>query len=158
MIINEWQTGQSLNKAVLHQRLSDFALVLAMHSPDVRDFGQFYIPESGDAPVQADLYQQFGLQQSRDYGWLDGDEQRLDLTADALHQGGQVSCQLQQLLQPLPWVLQHDAKKLADEVKHNLPFHCLHHLQQHAGRAKPEADATGLYDILQQLHAQELAA
>ncbi|MFC4656672.1 MULTISPECIES: VC2046/SO_2500 family protein [Rheinheimera] len=158
MLVNEWQTGQRLNQAVQQQRLADFALVLAMYSPDVRDFAQFHTPESMETPVTLDLYQQLGVTSQRDYGWIPGDELRLNSQTQALQLGGAASCHLQQLLQPDPWVMQHDAKKLSDEVRRNLPLHCLRLLQQVEAPAKTEADATGLYEILNELHQPELAA
>jgi len=157
MLINEWQTGQQLNQAVQQQRHADFALVLAMCSPDVREFAEFYTPLPDAGPEKPDLYQQLGLQPQRDFGWNECDADRFAVQNTQLNQAGLAAWHLQNLLQPTAWVVQHDAKKLADEVANNLPVHCRRRLMGEHPLVQ-SADATGLYEVLQQLEQTGQAA
>lgn len=158
LLINEWQTGQHLNTAVQQARRSDFALVLAMFSPDVRDSAEFYTPQPQVAPVTADVYQQLHVVPQREFGLQQDDLTRLQQQSQQFHAGGLASWRLHHLLQPEAWVLKHDAKKLDDEVLANLPLHCKVRSDSGEWFEKPQADATGLYEVLEDIHQREWAA
>jgi hypothetical protein len=152
MLINEWQTGVRLNKAIQQQQFSDFSLWLAFLSPAVDEFAQFYTPDTRSARFQPDLYQQLGIQPARSFAFLPEDEQHLKQQAIAFQQGGALALHLMQCLQGAPLTMEDNKQKLPDEVKSGLSLHARRHLAQQ----KPEmiqADPTALYEILNQLHA-----
>ena len=152
MLINEWQTGIRLNKAIQQQQFSDFSLLLAFLSPAVDEFAQFYTPDTQSARFQPDLYQQLGIQPARSFAFLPEDEQHLKQQAVAFQQGGAVALHLMQCLQGAPLTMEDNKQKLPDEVKSGLSLHARRRLAQQ----KPEmiqADPTALYEILNQLHA-----
>jgi hypothetical protein len=151
MLINEWQTGIRLNKAIQQQQLSDFSLWLAFLSPAVDEFAQFYTPDSENTRFKPDLYQQLGLQPARPFAYQDEDGLHLKQQATAFQQGGAVALRLMQCLQGAPLVMEDNKHKLPDEIKSGLSLHARRHLLQQ----KPEmmqADPTALYEILNQLH------
>lgn len=152
MLINEWQTGIRLNKAIQQHQFSEFSLWLAFLSPAVDEFAQFYTPDTQSARFQPDLYQQLGIQQARSFAFQSEDEQHLKQQTIAFQQGGAVALRLMQCLHGAPLVMEDNKKKLPDEVKSGLSLHARRHLLQQ----KPEmmqADPTALYEILNQLHA-----
>jgi len=151
MLINEWQTGIRLNKAIQQQQFSDFSLWLAFLSPAVDEFAQFYTPDTQSARFQPDLYQQLGIQPARSFAFLPEDEQHLKQQAIAFQQGGAVALHLMQCLQGAPLTMEDNKQKLPDEVKSGLSLHA----RRHVAQQKPEmiqADPTALYEILNQLH------
>lgn len=160
MIINEWQLNGRLNLALQHQYWADFALHLAMLSPDVREQAAFCFEETSSTTTQPTLAQQLGCRLERDPACQVQDLDLLAAQQQAFMQGGLASLRLQTLLQPVPTVIRHDAQKISADVAENLELHTIRHLQQ-AMSAKQTPDPTLLFDVLEQLNPpadSELAA
>lgn len=151
MLINEWQTGVRLNKAIQQQQFSDFSLWLAFLSPAVDEFAQFYTPDTESARFQPDLYQQLGIQQARPFAFQPEDEQYLKQQTTAFQQGGAVALRLMHSLQGAPLNMEDNKHKLPDEVKSGLSLHARRHLV-HQKPEMMQGDPTALYEILNQLH------
>lgn len=160
MIINEWQLNGRLNLALQHQYWADFALHLALLSPDVREHAAFCFQDTTSPIPAPSLAEQFGCRVERDPGCQEHDVERLAAQQQALLAGGMASLRLQTLLQPVPTVIRHDAQKISADVADNLELHTIRHLQQTMS-ASLEPDPTMLFDVLEQLNQSthsELAA
>lgn len=157
MLINEWQLGSELNQALQHHCRADFQLWLSVLSPATEEQAGFCIPD-GNATLQVtDLRQQLHLPDMRDPALQSADIPRMYQHGQTLQQGGLAALRLSMLLQPPPQVIRHDAKKLSAELLDSLSLHSQRHLQQQAAPMQ-QLDATLLYDVLEQLHADPLAA
>lgn len=151
MIINEWQLNGRLNLALQHQYWADFALHLALLSPDVREHAAFCFQDTTNPISTPSLAEQFGCRVERDPGCQEHDVERLAAQQQALLAGGLASLRLQTLLQPVPTVIRHDAQKISADVADNLELHTIRHLQQTMS-APQEPDPTLLFDVLEQLN------
>ena len=151
-LVNEWQLQGQLNQALAAQHRADFSLWLAMLSPAVEEFAQFYplpLPDSADKP---DIYQKLGVVKAREFAIQPDDLAVFNCQHQALVQDGFTQWRLQALLQPAATVVRHDAKKLAAEVEDNLSLHTKRRLAGQ-GVAPTAANPVLLYDMLQTLHA-----
>ncbi|WP_430455949.1 VC2046/SO_2500 family protein [Rheinheimera sp.] len=157
MLINEWQLGSELNEALQQRCRADFQLWLSVLSPATEEQAGFCLPDGNATPQQTDLRQQLQLPAMRDPAMLDSDIIHMRQQGQALQQGGFAALQLSMLLQPQPQVIRHDAKKLSAEILDNLSLHSQRHLQ-HRDAPIQKLDATLLYDVLEQLHTDPIAA
>lgn len=151
MIINEWQLSVGLNTALQKQQRADFALLLAMLSPSVDESAQFKTPVSTQDDIKVSLYQTLSVQKCRDYAYNETDSSTLLQHAEALSSDSIAQLKLCQYLKPAPLSLYDEPKRLDNELFQNLSLHCRRHLR---GEVVPslDADATLLYDVLQQLN------
>lgn len=154
MIINEWQLNGRLNLALQHAYWADFALHLALLSPDVREQAAFCLDEQQPHGTTPSLAEQLGVREQRDFACQPNDLALLQRQQAALLHGGLASLTLQSLLQPVPSVIRHDAKKIGADVAENLDLHTIRHVQAEQTPVVV-ADATLLFDVLEQLHQSE---
>lgn len=157
MLINEWQLGSELNQALQQHCRADFQLWLSVLSPATEEQAGFCLPDGNATPQQTDLRQQLQLPALRDPAMLSTDIARMCQQGHALQQGGFAALRLSLLLQPQPQVIRHDAKKLSAEILDNLSLHSQRHLQ-HSDAPTQTLDTTLLYDVLEQLNADPMAA
>lgn len=150
LLINEWQLQGQLNEALQHQHRADFALWLAMLSPEAEEMAPFYPPESPAELMTADLYQQLAVPKARDFAMQTDDVAVLGRQQQGFLQSGLSQWRLLNLLAAAPTVVKHDARKLSAEVLDNLSPHTLRRLQGQAVSPKI-ADAAGLYEVLQDM-------
>lgn len=157
MLINEWQLGSELNRALQQHCRADFQLWLSVLSPATEEQASFCLPDGVATPQQQDLRQQLQLPDPRDPALNDTDIARMHQQGQTLLQGGFAALRLGMLLQPPPQVIRHDAKKLSADVLDSLSLHSQRHLQQQAA-PNQTLNATLLYDVLEQLHSEPVAA
>ncbi|HAT41228.1 MAG TPA: hypothetical protein DCS87_05815 [Rheinheimera sp.] len=150
MLINEWQLKGRLNLALHYQQWADFALHLALLSPDVREQAAFCLNDQADSKAAPELAQQLGVRTERDFQCTEADLSTLAKQQQALFAGGLASMRLQTLLQPTPTVVRNDPKKIGADVADNLDLHTIRHFQASLP-PQVDVDPTLLYDVLQQL-------
>lgn len=153
MIINEWQLPGALNQALQRQSQADFALYLALMSPAVDEFAQFYTPNQTQLVEKPSLNEQLGVAAARSFDWQADDLARLTQAHEALLSDGLTAFRLQSLLRPLPVVIANNPQKLAADVSENLSLHTHRHLQGQQVEMQPQ-DPSQLYEILEQLHSE----
>ncbi|WP_169306987.1 VC2046/SO_2500 family protein [Ferrimonas sediminicola] len=99
ILVNEWQLGDSLSQAIQTDRRSDFGLMLAMLSQDVRLHAEFQLPKVSQ-PESEDLRRRFSLPEPEQTKAHYCDAQRSCRIANAFHQSGLAQSRLQQCLDP----------------------------------------------------------
>ena len=155
MLIHEWQLGPKMNQALHKQQPAEFRLWRAMLSAAVEEQAAFVLKQAKNDTAVRSLRQILGVPAARPFNWQAGDQTRSQLCSNAMQQSF-TQTRLQQQLTPLPWVLKDDAKKLDPRVADNLDLHSQRRLYQE-GVEPVEADATALYEVLQQLESQAAA-
>lgn len=149
-IINEWQLGTKLNVALQQQHRADFALWLAVLSPAVEEMAAFYTPQASQPVPDSNLYQQLAVTKRRSFAVQPSDSGLWHKYSEAaLLSLAQLKLQIE--LNPAPWVLQDDAKKLDSQLLAGLDHHCLRK-RVAAPQQVAATDETALYEILQQLN------
>jgi hypothetical protein len=157
MLINEWQLGSELNVALQQHCRADFQLWLSLLSSATEEQASFCLADNNATPKPADLRQQFQLPQQRNPALQNTDISLMYQQGQTLTQQGFAALRLHMLLQPQPQVVCHDAKKLSADILDNVSLHCQRHLQQQSP-PQQSTDATLLYDVLEQLRQDPLAA
>ncbi|WP_169628234.1 VC2046/SO_2500 family protein [Ferrimonas futtsuensis] len=99
ILVNEWQLGDSLSQAIQTERRSDFGLMLAMLSQDVRLHAEFQLPKPAGEQEQ-DLRERFALPEPEQAKAQYKDAQRSCRIASAFHQSGLPQSRLQHCLDP----------------------------------------------------------
>jgi len=133
ILVHELQLGEQLNESVHHQRRSDFSLLLAMLTDDVRAHSQFKLPLS-----QVDE-KTTSSEQLRKYFQLPNEAPiALNDLEDipTFNQAGMIkNQQLSQLrltntLNPKPIVFRDDAKHIDQQILTNTSLYCQQKYQQ----------------------------
>ena len=155
MLIHEWQIGPKMNEALHKQQPADFRLWRAMLSAAVEEQAAFVLKQAKNETAVRSLRQILGVQAARPFNWQAGDQTSSHLCSKAMQQSF-TQIRLQQQLTPLPWVLKDDASKLEPRVADNLDLHSRRRLYQ-VEMEPVAADATALYEVLQQLDNQAAA-
>lgn len=99
ILVNEWQLGDALGQAIQTDRRSDFGLMLAMLSQDVRLHGEFQLPKPDEKPSK-DLREQFQLPEPEPMLGEYQQPQRSVKIADAFQKSDLVQSRLQHCLKP----------------------------------------------------------
>ncbi len=157
MLINEWQLGNELNQALQHQHRADFQLWLSFLSVATEEQASFCLADTAATAKPVNLRQQLQLADNRDPALQPTDIGLMYHQGQTFIHGGFAALRLSMLLQPQPQVVQHDAKKLNADLLDNLSLHCQRHLRQQTA-PQQTTDATLLYDVLEQLQPDPLAA
>ena len=139
MIINEWQLNSKLNNALQHTERADFSLYLALLSPAVEEFAEFYTPDAVNQQVQTNLYQRFGVSAERNVAMDHEDVSLLLKHSEALQKGGLAQLKLAASLNAPPLTMYNDKHRLGSDVWQNISSHCRRRLLQQTP-AKPEAN------------------
>ncbi len=133
-LINELQCGQSVGQAIHQSRRSDFALLLAMLSQDVRDTTPIdKLPD----PDHTDLYHQFSVPKSQPLVSDQQSYQRGEKIAEQFNHSGIMAAKLQCYLSP-------EALTYRPEQTHNLPEEVYHNLSGHQRRELAEGSHQGI--------------
>lgn len=158
----EHQFGDTLAKSVAQGRRADFALCLAMLSPNVLDFSEFHLPESetsepdrSESALKKEL--QIGPQQKmapEHFDMLIGEH-----NSRLLHEQGLTELRLRNCLDPEPLHIRDDKKYIDLVVLDNCePTVQAKILAKRAGvleADKPKMDAVGFYDQLESGEMQQ---
>ena len=151
MIINEWQLNTKLNTALQHTHRADFALYLALLSPAVDEFAEFFTPEPQTDVVKHDIYKQLDVKKCRPFELMDGDIDVLAQHSQAFINNGFAQLKLASYLTPPPLTQFNDKARLDSAVWQNLSLHSRRRLEQPL-QPKPKADPAALYEVLQKLN------
>jgi hypothetical protein len=126
ILINELQLGVKLSECIQSERRSDFSLMLAMLTDDVKEHSQFKLPvvdksDSIDDDVQ--LRKKFNLPNKTELAIKNLSE--INNFAQAHLLDGQVaSIHLENALQPKPLALHNDKNHIPSNVLNNSTLHC----------------------------------
>lgn len=156
MVINEWQLDVKLNSALQNAQRPDFALYLALLSPAVDEFAQFFTPDTPEQNVQSNLYQQLGVALPRSFAQTEDDVLQMFQHSKAVVQGSLAQLKLACYLNPPPLARHNDKQRIADDVWQSLSLHSRRRLQ-HGTPQKPQTNPAALYEVLQQIHDVEAA-
>lgn len=123
MLINEVQLGTQLNHAVEGGRRADFALMLAMLSPDYLEKNPTDVPPE-PGKNEAALRAYFELSDPQPLTSTQNCYENAAAQANAFHQGGLASSQLLHDLQPTALTFPPSGTKgMPEELYHNLSGH-----------------------------------
>ena len=133
LLFHELQLGNRLGKSVSDNRRSDFALMLALLSKDIREQSQFYLyeTEQGEEKVTDErLRQELSVPQPsrlavEDLKDLSEFDQASHTKTNYAH------IRLCQALNPMPLALENDEKKISDEVLTNTNLETQERLKAH---------------------------
>lgn len=162
--LNESAFSGRLNQALNANQRSDFALTLACLSQNVIEQARFALPNgqtTDEEQTEQQLKAELGV---HTFNKLAADTRAYETAVNAaqtLHQDGMLQTKLLTYLQPEALSQFNDSKKLDDTLLANLDRHSLYRLQQadklEQSELTSEADATELYDILNQIKQGEAA-
>ena len=161
LLVNELQLGQQLNQAVSRGERSDFGLLLAMLSADVRDQAQFHLetPKEEVLFEQAALRERFQLPKEQSLVADEAGEAHSLALGQVAQEQGLAAARLEQALSPEPLTYElHRREGLAMEVYDNLEFQTA---AKFTGRDKvPELDTVDFNALLkaQQSYNAQLVA
>ncbi|MCL9782644.1 hypothetical protein M9194_14505 [Vibrio sp. S4M6] len=144
-IINELTIGSSINHAVQAGRRSDFSLLVAMFSEDVRDNTPVE-KISAKADTESLLRARFHLAAPQALVSNEDSYPVSAMQSQAFHQGGILNTKLHHYLLPEALLYQtEDTGGLPEEVYHNLSGH---ERRKHAKKELPQSLPTDLYSQL----------
>jgi len=133
ILIHELQLGEQLNESVHHARRSDFSLLLAMLTDDVRAHSQFKLPLSlalEKATSTEQLRKYFQLPDEAPIALKTVDDIRLFNQADLIATQQLEHLRLVNSLTPLPLVFRDDVKFINQQVMSNTSLYCQQKHQQ----------------------------
>lgn len=127
LLVHELQLGEQLGECVHTERRSDFALMLAMLTEDVRDHSQFALPVVEDEPrdiTTETLRKEFHLPNEAPLA-IKTDSQISDFNQAELVQDNQLaSLHLQNAINPRPLAFRDDKSHVPHQVMSNTSTHC----------------------------------
>jgi hypothetical protein len=126
-LLHELQLGNQLNESVHQARLSDFSLMLAMLSDDVREQSQFVLPQGKQFEQEFDdraLRKQFDLPEPTPLSLKDLKQINTYNQAKNISNNDMVSLRLSSTLTPNPLVFRDDAQHIAHQVMSNTSLIC----------------------------------
>lgn len=127
ILVHELQLGEQLGESVHEQRRSDFSLLLAMLTDDVRAHSQFTLPlsEKPERKVTADtLRQEFQLPKEAALSLENMDKIQAFDQAELIEQNNLDALRLSQVLNPKPLAFRDDASHIAQNIMTNTSLHC----------------------------------
>lgn len=161
LLVHELQLGEKLNQSIVQERRSDFDLMLAMLTQDVRDHSQFLLPESQQPLTQTTdsaLRKAFELAPPARLAVTDLTDLSGFNQAQLIEQGKLAQIHLQDALQPTPLALRNDKKHIQHEVLTNTSVHCQqkHHEKSVEQNKSPRLDfnATGWLNAIKSARVQ----
>jgi hypothetical protein len=127
-LLHELQLGEQLNQSIRQTRRADFALMLAMLAPDVREQSQFYLPPSAEVKSKHQdntaLRAFFELPEPAPLALRNNDEIRCFNQAELLKEKGLQSLHLTNAMIPKPLAFRDDAKHIPSNIMTNTSLYC----------------------------------
>jgi hypothetical protein len=154
ILVNELQLGEQLNSCIHAKRRSDFSLLLAMLTDDVRAHSQFTLPVTEVDVINTtddSLRQTFHLPEPAPLA-LTSTDQLSDFNQASLVAADQLAAiKLQGVLQPQAIAFRDDAKHIAQNVLTNTSLYCQKTHQQSASTLGEHLpfNAKGWLDVVQ---------
>ena len=127
ILISELQLGEQLSQCIHSERRSDFSLMLAMLTDDVRDHSQFTLPvvEQTDAPNNEQyLREQLKLPNKVELAIKNLSELNCFNQAQQVVDGQLSSIHLENSLMPKPLAFYNDKNHIPTDVLSNTSVHC----------------------------------
>ncbi len=136
LLVEELQLGEQLSHCIHTNRRSDFALMLAMLTDDVRAHSQFHLPQSQVQTIELDeqrLRKMFELPEKPRLALTDLKEINEFSQAELIEQQQLTTLHLQQAMKPQPLAFRDDSKHIDVAVMTNTSLYCQQqHKLQHA--------------------------
>ncbi|WP_053046432.1 VC2046/SO_2500 family protein [Thalassomonas viridans] len=127
LLVHELQLGEQLGECVHSKRRSDFALMLAMLTEDVRDHSQFALPVVEEQPRDISteaLRKEFHLPDEAPLA-LKNDTQIQEFNqAELVHDNQLASLHLENAINPKPLAFRDDKRHVPHQVMTNTTTHC----------------------------------
>ncbi|WP_440876826.1 VC2046/SO_2500 family protein [Thalassotalea sp. PLHSN55] len=127
ILTHELQLGEELNKCVHQKRRSDFSLMLAMLTDDVREHSQFLVPQSDTPEIESTdalLRRQFALPEQAELALSEiNDIKRFD-QAQQVAENHLLDIKLADAVKPKPIAFRDDPKHIESQVLKNTSIHC----------------------------------
>lgn len=133
ILVDELQLGEQLNESVHQQRRSDFSLLLAMLTDDVRAHSQFKLPRSQvdeKTSSTAQLRKYFQLPNEAPIALKNVEEIRTFNQASLIENQQLEQLRLANTLNPKPIAFRDDAKHIEQQVLTNTSLYCQQKYQQ----------------------------
>tara|TARA_R110000737_G_scaffold317535_1_gene328238 strand:+ start:8619 stop:9155 length:537 start_codon:yes stop_codon:yes gene_type:complete len=133
ILVHELQLGEQLNESVHHQRRSDFSLLLAMLTDDVRAHSQFKLPLSQvtEKNTTSDqLRKYFQLPNEAPLALKNMEDITTFNQASLIEEQQLVHLRLTNTLNPKPIAFRDDAKFIDQQVMTNTSLYCQQKHQQ----------------------------
>jgi len=132
ILVNELQLGVKLGECVQSERRSDFSLMLAMLTDDVKEHSQFKLPVVEESSHLADdlhFRNKFNLPKKIELAIKHLSELNNFSQAKHLSDGNIVSIHLANVLQPKPLSLHNDKNHIPSNILTNCTLHCQNRYQ-----------------------------
>jgi len=127
ILINELQLGEQLNECVHENKRSDFSLLLAMLTDDVRAHAQFSLPETTEEPPKSDeasLRKLYQLPNAQALSLEALDNIDCYNQADLVNENKLIDLHLANALTPNPLAFRNNSKHIAQQVLDNTSLYC----------------------------------
>lgn len=154
-LIEEAQLGTRLNQHVHHNQRSDFALLLAMLTEDVRAFSQFNLPQTPSAEKKQNdiqLRRNFFLPEKQALALKNLEDIDKYAQASLANQGLLMTLKLQDCLQVKPIAFRDDKSHVPSVVMENTSLHCQIKHNKNSTKKLPDKrkfDAVGFLENVQ---------
>ena len=144
ILVHELQLGEQLNESVHSKRRSDFSLMLAMLTDDVRAHSQFKVPRS-QTPEKTtsteQLRKEFQLPEEAPLALKDIDELNTFNQAKLIETQQLQHLRLANVLNPKALAFRDDAKHIEQHVLANTSLYCQQKYQEKpSSKQEPRAD------------------
>lgn len=153
-LLSEMELAGQLNRAVLETRTADFSILLSLMSQNVCDHAQFHLPkESRDISVQdeAGLKKALGVRSQYKLAADTCAYASANLQSKSIGDADFCNTHLLNSLHQPALSQFNDPDRIADDVIDNTSLYTQYKLHADRQQYTPEADATVLLDILNQL-------
>lgn len=127
LLIHELQLGEQLSKCVHSKRRSDFSLMLAMLTQDVREHSQFFVPKTENTQPEIDdtaLRKSFNLPDKPALAISTNDEIPSFNQAELLNDNRLEQLHLLNALRPNPLGFRDDKHHIQTDVMANTSLYC----------------------------------
>ncbi len=133
ILVEELQLGEQLNQCVHSSRRSDFSLMLAMLTEDVRAHSQFHLPKTPASEkniTDAQLRKYFDLPEKARLALTELSEINEFSQAELVEHQQLASIHLEQAIKPKPLAFRDNSKHIELSVMENTSLYCQKQHQQ----------------------------
>jgi len=152
ILINEYQLGEQLSHCIHSKRRSDFSLMLAMLTDDVREHSQFnrlFTEEIGSMSKEQQLRKEFNLPPKVDLALKEPHDLSCFNQATKIVNKQLASIHLDNYLNPSPIAFRDNVKHISSEVINNTSIHCQARRKNNGSGKRPSFDANVWLDAIQ---------
>lgn len=135
ILINELQLGEQLNKCVHQGKRSDFSLLLAMLTDDVRVHAQFSLPKTvNESPInnEASLRAFYNLPKAQSLALNDLQEIESYNQADLVNENQLIDLHLLNAINPKPLAFRNNNKHISQNILDNTSLYCQKKYQENS--------------------------